>query len=107
MFTVQQLLFVAVSLTGLIQATPIDNGLTGEPEIECGATAVTITFNTQKAFGGHVFVKGLYDKEADGCRVNGANSQASASISLPFDKCNVARERSVNPKGRSYSASLT
>ena len=92
-------LAVALCLVALATCTPIDNGVTGDPEIECGPTSIQITFNTQKPFSGHVYVKGLFDKEADGCRTNGANNQAIGQISLPFDKCGVVRERSLNPKG--------
>ncbi|VDO50912.1 unnamed protein product [Onchocerca flexuosa] len=70
--------------------------ITGEPEIECGPTSITINFNTRNAFEGHVYVKGLYDQE--GCR-NDEGGRQVAGISLPFDSCNVARTRSLNPRG--------
>jgi hypothetical protein len=92
-------LVILLLLAFYTHATPIDNGITGDPEIECGPTSISISWNTQKPFSGHVYVKGLYDKEADGCRTNGQNTQALATITLPFDKCNVQRERSLNPKG--------
>jgi hypothetical protein len=96
---IRSVLVAAALGLALVHSTPIDNGVTGDPEIECGPTSVQITFNTQKAFSGHVYVKGLFDKNAEGCRTDGSNSQAVGSISLPFDKCNVQRERSLNPKG--------
>uniref|UniRef100_A0A183DF40 ZP domain-containing protein n=1 Tax=Gongylonema pulchrum TaxID=637853 RepID=A0A183DF40_9BILA len=68
----------------------------GEPEIECGPTSITVNFNTRNAFEGHVYVKGLYDQE--GCR-NDEGGRQVAGISLPFDSCNVARTRSLNPRG--------
>uniref|UniRef100_A0A1I8EY59 Cuticlin protein n=1 Tax=Wuchereria bancrofti TaxID=6293 RepID=A0A1I8EY59_WUCBA len=86
-------------------AIPVDNGVEvssnthsfiGEPEIECGPTSITINFNTRNAFEGHVYVKGLYDQE--GCR-NDEGGRQVAGISLPFDSCNVARTRSLNPRG--------
>ncbi|PIO54520.1 hypothetical protein TELCIR_24116, partial [Teladorsagia circumcincta] len=41
---------------------PVDNGVEGEPEIECGSTAITVNFNTRNTFEGHVYVKvGLQD----------------------------------------------
>lgn len=72
------------------------NPFIGEPEIECGPTSITINFNTRNAFEGHVYVKGLYDQE--GCR-NDEGGRQVAGISLPFDSCNVARTRSLNPRG--------
>ena len=68
----------------------------GEPEVECGPTTITVSFSTQKAFEGHVYVKGLYDEE--GCR-NDEGGRQVAGITLPFDTCNVARTRSLNPRG--------
>ncbi|VDM98615.1 unnamed protein product, partial [Onchocerca ochengi] len=53
-------------------------------------------FNTRNAFEGHVYVKGLYDQA--GCR-NDEGGRQVAGISLPFDSCNVARTRSLNPRG--------
>lgn len=87
------LVLVLISYTAAI---PVDNGVEGEPEIECGPESITISFNTRKSFEGHVYVKGLYDN--DKCRVEG-NNRSVTGINLPFDSCNVARTRSLNPKG--------
>ncbi len=38
-------------------AVPVDNGVLGEPEIECGSHDVTVNFNTINDFEGHVYVK--------------------------------------------------
>ncbi|VDM93084.1 unnamed protein product [Litomosoides sigmodontis] len=84
------------TLISLSYSIPVDNGVEGEPEIECGPTSITINFNTRNAFEGHVYVKGLYDQE--GCR-NDEGGRQVAGISLPFDSCNVARTRSLNPRG--------
>ncbi|CAJ0587097.1 unnamed protein product, partial [Mesorhabditis spiculigera] len=84
------------SLLCLTYSIPIDNGVEGEPEIECGPTSVIVNFNTRNSFDGHVYVKGLYDQ--DGCR-NDETGRQVAGIELPFDTCNVARTRSLNPKG--------
>lgn len=83
-------------LLGLAAAIPVDNGVEGEPEIECGPTSITINFNTRNPFQGHVYVKGLFDQ--DGCRSDEGGRQV-AGIELPFDSCNVARTRSLNPRG--------
>lgn len=77
-------------------AIPIDNGVEGDPEIECGPTSITISFNVRNNFEGHVYVKGLF--KDDKCR-NDKTGGKVASIALPFDTCNVQRTRSLNPRG--------
>ncbi|KAK6103260.1 Zona pellucida-like domain family protein [Brugia pahangi] len=79
-----------------VLAIPIDNGVEGEPEIECGAATLTVNFNTRNNFEGHVYVKGLYDHEE--CRSDSSGRQV-AGIELPLDSCNVERSRSLNPRG--------
>lgn len=49
--------FIPLLLTSFVVAIPVDNGVEGDPEIECGATSITINFNTQATFEGHVYVK--------------------------------------------------
>ncbi|KAK6736637.1 hypothetical protein RB195_019375 [Necator americanus] len=83
-------------LVGVVQCIPVDNGVEGEPEVECGPTAITVNFNTRNPFEGHVYVKGLYDQQE--CR-NDEGGRQVAGIELPFDSCNTARTRSLNPRG--------
>uniref|UniRef100_F1L6W9 Cuticlin-1 n=2 Tax=Ascaris TaxID=6251 RepID=F1L6W9_ASCSU len=90
-----QIVFCA-ALACIVSAIPVDNGVEGEPEIECGPTSITVNFNTRNPFEGHVYVKGLYDQQ--GCRSDEGGRQV-AGIELPFDSCNVARTRSLNPRG--------
>ncbi|KAK6037774.1 zona pellucida-like domain protein, partial [Cooperia oncophora] len=94
---VQMLIFfVCMAMLGVVRAIPVDNGVEGEPEIECGPSSITVNFNTRNAFEGHVYVKGLYDQAA--CR-NDEGGRQVAGIELPFDQCNTARTRSLNPRG--------
>uniref|UniRef100_A0AAF5PYZ1 ZP domain-containing protein n=3 Tax=Wuchereria bancrofti TaxID=6293 RepID=A0AAF5PYZ1_WUCBA len=88
--------FLSYMIIASINAIPIDNGVEGEPEIECGSTAITINFNTRNPFEGHVYAKGLYSSQE--CRSDESGRQV-AGITLPFDSCNVARTRSLNPRG--------
>ncbi|RCN46945.1 zona pellucida-like domain protein [Ancylostoma caninum] len=92
----QMQLFVFLLVVGLVNAIPVDNGVEGEPEIECGPSSITVNFNTRNPFEGHVYVKGLYDQA--GCRSDEGGRQV-AGIELPFDQCNTARTRSLNPRG--------
>ncbi|VDM48875.1 unnamed protein product [Toxocara canis] len=96
------LLLLIVSLVfSNVRAIPVNNGVEGEPEIECGPTSITVNFNVQKPFEGNVFVKGLFDQPD--CKVSGGNQQV-AGLTLPFDACNTQRTRSLNPRGIFVSA---
>jgi len=90
-------LAIAFGLLAAVSAIPIDNGITGDPEIECGPTSIQVTFNTQNAFSGHVYVKNRFAE--DGCRTTGDNTRSIGQIELDFAACGVARERSAEPKG--------
>lgn len=50
-------LAILLFLVYTCQCIPVDNGVEGDPEIECGSAAITVNFNTQKPFEGHVYVK--------------------------------------------------
>lgn len=39
-------------LISAANAIPVDNGVEGEPEIECGPTSITVNFNTRNPFEG-------------------------------------------------------
>nr|CDJ90080.1 Endoglin CD105 antigen domain containing protein [Haemonchus contortus] len=91
------LLFIScMAVIGIVNSIPVDNGVEGEPEIECGPSSITVNFNTRNTFEGHVYVKGLFDQPA--CR-NDEGGRQVAGIELPFDQCNTARTRSLNPRG--------
>uniref|UniRef100_A0A914XTF6 ZP domain-containing protein n=1 Tax=Plectus sambesii TaxID=2011161 RepID=A0A914XTF6_9BILA len=84
------------TLAGMIAAIPIDNGVEGEPEIECGPLSISVNINTQNEFNGHVYVKNRYAEP--GCRSDEGGRRV-AGITLPFNACGVSRTRSLNPKG--------
>lgn len=44
-------------------AGEIDNHLVGDPVVDCQDTMVSLTFTTEKAFNGRVYVKGLADDD--------------------------------------------
>jgi len=47
-----------ILLIALVDAIPIDNGVVGDPEIQCGSASIGLSVATQNAFGGHVYVRG-------------------------------------------------
>uniref|UniRef100_A0A915JQ88 ZP domain-containing protein n=1 Tax=Romanomermis culicivorax TaxID=13658 RepID=A0A915JQ88_ROMCU len=90
---------LVIAQIGLIFGIPIDNGVEGDPEVECGASSVSINFNTKNAFQGHIYAKGYFNDTE--CRSDAeiANSRKTASLNISFAKCGTERARSLNPKG--------
>uniref|UniRef100_A0AC34RJX4 ZP domain-containing protein n=1 Tax=Panagrolaimus sp. JU765 TaxID=591449 RepID=A0AC34RJX4_9BILA len=80
----------------MLDRNSVDNNVEGEPEIECGAQGIQITFNTRNPFNGRLYVKGHHD-EGD-CK-NEQIGRAVTGITLNFDTCGVQRLRSLNPRG--------
>ncbi|CAI5453942.1 unnamed protein product [Caenorhabditis angaria] len=78
------------------QADLINNGLTGEPIVQCGSESLSIQFKTQSAFEGHTYVKGHYSTKQ--CR-NDATLEPSVNLTIPYSTCDVLRQRSTNPRG--------
>jgi len=71
----------------------IDNHLVGDPVVDCQDTMVSLTFTTEKAFTGRVYVKGLVDD--DRCSRNFATNvdQNKFSMMVPTGDCAMARQR--------------
>lgn len=88
--------FITVIILPFAIAIPIDNGVEGDPEVECGANSITVNFNTRNNFEGHVYVKGRFAEA--GCRSDEGGRKV-AGINLPFTACGTERERSLNPRG--------
>ncbi|EJW86958.1 hypothetical protein WUBG_02132 [Wuchereria bancrofti] len=97
------LILLILVLADRINAIPIDNAVEGEPEIECGPASVTVNFNTRNLFEGHVYVKGLYNEQD--CRSDAGGRQV-VGIEILFDTCNMARTRSLNPRGVFVTATV-
>lgn len=77
-------------------AIPIDNGVEGQPEIECGADSITVSFNTRNPFEGKLGV--FHHFLMPGCQASPSGGRV-ATMRLPFDTCGLQRIRSLNPRG--------
>jgi hypothetical protein len=75
-----------------------ENGVLGDPYVNCGGDHIEIRFDTRNTFRGVVFVKDQI--EWPECRSAPVDSSAfsarNASIRLNFRDCNLERHRSVS-----------
>ncbi|KRZ05688.1 Cuticlin-1 [Trichinella zimbabwensis] len=66
----------------------LENGLIGEPAIECHPNAVQVTFQTENPFQGHVYVRGHYENED--CRRDYANGKDTIVVTqVHFSRCDM------------------
>ncbi|TMS37264.1 hypothetical protein L596_004236 [Steinernema carpocapsae] len=86
----------------------IDNGILGDPYVDCGDNFIEVRFDTRNTFKGTVFVEDhLADPECRSAPVENIDSSArNASLKIGFKGCGVERRRSVDPKGIFIVASV-
>ncbi|KAI6176416.1 Cuticlin-1 [Aphelenchoides bicaudatus] len=85
-----------------------DNGILGDPYVNCGGDFIEVRFDTRNTFKGSIFVKDQL--EWPECRSSPIDSNGfsarNASIRLNFKDCNLERRRSVSlnklPKSAKY-----
>lgn len=84
---------IALVLIAVVSASEIDNHLVGDPIVDCQDTMVSLTFTTEKAFTGRVYVQGLADD--DRCSRNFATNtdQSKFSMMIQNGDCAMARQR--------------
>ncbi|CAD5206772.1 unnamed protein product [Bursaphelenchus okinawaensis] len=92
----------------VITADPInllDNGLHGEPLVDCMEDRVKLTFKTEKPFSGRIFVKGMIDNP--NCVTKYAsNKNSSVQFQLQNGDCNMRRSRKLSPEHRGVEQSI-
>uniref|UniRef100_A0A914QGK8 ZP domain-containing protein n=1 Tax=Panagrolaimus davidi TaxID=227884 RepID=A0A914QGK8_9BILA len=83
----------------------VDNGILGDPYVNCGANSIDVRFDTRNTFHGIVFVEDhLGDPECRSAAVDG-NSDVqvrNASLSLGFKDCGIERRSSVSSFWNQY-----
>uniref|UniRef100_A0A5S6QAP1 ZP domain-containing protein n=1 Tax=Trichuris muris TaxID=70415 RepID=A0A5S6QAP1_TRIMR len=95
-------MFIAPKLAA--EATA-NNGLLGEPAVDCHPHSIQISFQTLKPFYGHVYVRGHYSSKD--CHNDYSTSKDTIIVmQVPFSKCGMRRQRTVNPKGLSVLTTL-
>uniref|UniRef100_A0A7E4VQV2 ZP domain-containing protein n=1 Tax=Panagrellus redivivus TaxID=6233 RepID=A0A7E4VQV2_PANRE len=85
----------------------LDNGVVGEPQVDCMEDRVKLTFRTEKPFNGRIFVKGMI--ESDKCVQNfsSANGRPSTDFEVVNGDCNMRRSRKISPEERGVEQSIT
>jgi len=83
----------------------IDNGVKGSPSIDCSTQSVTVNFETDKPFQGHIYVRGHYLD--DKCHKDYIlNKDNFGSMKIPFDTCGMRRHRRSSPKGMAMASTV-
>ncbi|KAE9550245.1 hypothetical protein FO519_006543 [Halicephalobus sp. NKZ332] len=105
---IKLLLIVAIFSSENFVSGFVDNGILGDPYVQCGADRINIRFDTRSTFRGIVFVQDhLSDPECRSAPVEGSSSSIrNASLSLGFKDCGVERRPSADPKGIFLTTSL-
>uniref|UniRef100_A0A0K0G1J1 ZP domain-containing protein n=1 Tax=Strongyloides venezuelensis TaxID=75913 RepID=A0A0K0G1J1_STRVS len=90
----------------------IDNDISTSPEVLCNVDSINVVFKTQKPFNGRVYVDGeSYDKSCvknfgiSNDR-NGFDSIDGFEFKIPFGACNMRRQRTLSPRGVSFTFSV-
>ncbi|VDD90215.1 unnamed protein product, partial [Enterobius vermicularis] len=85
-----------------------DNGIVGDPFVDCGDSYIEVRFETQNTFKGLVFVEDyLTDPDCRSPAVENVDETGrNASLRLGFKGCGVERRRSQDPKGIFVVASM-
>ncbi|ETN74246.1 hypothetical protein NECAME_04111 [Necator americanus] len=88
-------LIVLLSYTYAVQThltVEIDNGVIGEPEVQCGSDSISLLFNSRNPFTGKVFVKGFVS-DSD-CVMMGDNKNTHR-FTVKHNSCGVRRQREI------------
>ncbi|KAH7727524.1 CRE-CUTL-10 protein [Aphelenchoides avenae] len=86
-------------------ASILDNGVVGDPQVDCMEDRVRLTFHTARPFTGRIFVKGMIDNEK--CVNNYVtNTKQQIDFSLNNGDCNMRRSRKMGPDQRGLEMSL-
>ncbi|VDK76860.1 unnamed protein product [Litomosoides sigmodontis] len=102
------ILTIFTALMSNVKGTVADNGVLGDPFVQCGDNYIEVQFETRSTFKGMIFVE---DHLADpSCRSVAAENVddrgRNASIRLGFKSCDIERRRSNNPRGMYITTSL-
>uniref|UniRef100_A0A0K0F7V1 ZP domain-containing protein n=1 Tax=Strongyloides venezuelensis TaxID=75913 RepID=A0A0K0F7V1_STRVS len=69
------------------------------PEIICGKKFIGVRSSTNKDFQGYIYVMDHFNRNECRKSANELRDLKSLSLTIPFNKCNVKRWRSIYPRG--------
>ncbi|KAK0422839.1 hypothetical protein QR680_007817 [Steinernema hermaphroditum] len=105
----RRLSLLVLALTAKVFCFQIENGVIGQPEVECGVDSIGVQIITERPFGGRLYVQGESENPdcvsafRDGEKII---SPGSVNFNLRFGACNMRRQRTLNPRGVTYSFTL-
>ncbi|CAJ0599467.1 unnamed protein product [Cylicocyclus nassatus] len=87
-----------------VHSLDLDNGIEHKPEVNCGIDKIFVDVETVKPFTGRLFVQGEADNSE--CVKIPSDSSTRLSFVLPIGACNMRRQRTMRPRGVSFSFTL-
>uniref|UniRef100_A0A5S6QWM9 ZP domain-containing protein n=1 Tax=Trichuris muris TaxID=70415 RepID=A0A5S6QWM9_TRIMR len=94
------------SLAAIVMTACEQNGMMGDPVIQCGVDYIALHFRTREPFRGKVFVKGHFLSPE--CQVSWNDTisrqpQSGGTIWVKHGRCGMHRLRMMNPQGVQFS----
>ncbi|KAL3084943.1 hypothetical protein niasHS_010012 [Heterodera schachtii] len=114
-FVLFLLAFFGLAICGDFPPPPLANSVLAEPRVDCGVESISVWTRTEKPFRGRLYVEDesehpecvrSYANGAEGGAAGDLGGGGGAEFSLRFGQCNMRRQRSLNPRGVSYSFTL-
>ncbi|KAE9418040.1 hypothetical protein Angca_008212, partial [Angiostrongylus cantonensis] len=99
-----------VTLLAVLWATTsecfdIDNGVIEGPKVHCGVDKIAVDITTEKPYKGRLYVQGESYNERCFQEAQDPYSE-HAHFELPIGACNMRRQRTMQPRGVSFSFTL-
>ncbi|KAL6730523.1 hypothetical protein Aduo_001492 [Ancylostoma duodenale] len=89
----------------VVHSFDIDNAVTDRPSVYCGIDNIIVEINTEKPFRGRLYVQG--EAENEQCLQTAKDGSSNqAKFDLPIGACNMRRQRTMHPRGVSFSFTL-
>ncbi|VDM60866.1 unnamed protein product [Angiostrongylus costaricensis] len=83
----------------------IDNGVIEGPKVHCGVDKIAVDITTEKPYKGRLYVQGESYNERCFQEAQDPYSE-HAHFELPIGACNMRRQRTMQPRGVSFSFTL-